>query len=58
MYKLINYSTFPTHKTKVNEKKDKSYSLPKNVDELNIKVPKIDTCILVTNKGLYKLVVR
>lgn len=33
-----------------------SYALPKNADELNINRPKVDTCVLVTNRAVYKLV--
>lgn len=35
----------------------KSYTLPKSADDLNIHRPKIDTCVLVTNQAVYKLVI-
>ncbi|KAH0535397.1 uncharacterized protein LOC123267719 [Cotesia glomerata] len=38
-------------------KEDKS-GLPSKIDDLNIKLPLIDTCMIVTNYGVYKVVLR
>ncbi|XP_014210897.1 uncharacterized protein LOC106641130 [Copidosoma floridanum] len=36
----------------------KLYNLPKGVVDLKISLPPIDTCIIVTNLGIYKVIVR
>ncbi|XP_057334647.1 uncharacterized protein LOC130673595 [Microplitis mediator] len=38
-------------------KEDKS-CLPSKIDDLNIEVPLVDTCIIVTNYGVYKVILR
>ncbi|XP_017773369.1 PREDICTED: uncharacterized protein LOC108560363 [Nicrophorus vespilloides] len=45
-------------KGRKDNKKEKSYSLPKTVDELNIPKMKIDTCVIVTNNSVYRIIVR
>lgn len=44
--------------SKKDESKEKTYVLPKTVDEIKIQVPKIDTCVIVTNCAVYKLILR
>ncbi|XP_015122188.1 uncharacterized protein LOC107044705 [Diachasma alloeum] len=39
-------------------KDDKKKILPCKIDDLNIEVPPVDTCVVVTNCGIYKIVLR
>ncbi|KAF7988653.1 hypothetical protein HCN44_001226 [Aphidius gifuensis] len=51
-----NYNTTTTTTTTNNN--DKKNCLPKNIDDLNIEIPPVDTCIIITNFGIYKIVLR
>ncbi|XP_011299545.1 uncharacterized protein ca [Fopius arisanus] len=39
-------------------KDDKKKILPSKIDDLNVEVPPVDTCIVVTNCGIYKVALR
>ncbi|XP_011499761.1 PREDICTED: uncharacterized protein LOC105363708 [Ceratosolen solmsi marchali] len=37
---------------------DKTYHMAKNINDLKVKIPPVDTCIVVTNLGIYRIVLR
>lgn len=41
-----------------NNKNDKKKILPTKIDEIDVEVPPVDTCIIVTNLGIYKIILR
>ncbi|XP_019873194.2 uncharacterized protein LOC109601394 [Aethina tumida] len=55
VFKLVDLSSVRLRKK--DEKKDKVYELPKTIDDINIRKPRIDTCVIVTNNSVYKLIV-
>nr|XP_022917889.1 uncharacterized protein LOC111427131 [Onthophagus taurus] len=55
MYKLTDVTIIKG--SRKDEKKDnKTYSLPKTLDDLNLRKTKIDTCVIVTTNSVYKLI--
>jgi hypothetical protein len=57
IYKLTDLSSGRTRKSKDDHRKEKLFEMPKCVGDLNLRKPKIDTCIVVTNTSVYKVVV-
>lgn len=62
IYKQSNSSVFYEKKESedsfISESETKtSYALPKSVDDLNIYRPTIDTCVLITNRSVYEVVI-
>lgn len=55
VFKLVDLSSVRLRKK--DEKKDKVYELPKTIDDINIRKPRVDTCVIVTNNSVYKLIV-
>lgn len=37
---------------------NKTYSIAKNVADLKVHVPTVDSCIVITNLGIYKIILR
>lgn len=58
IYKVTDLSGGRIRKYKDDQRKEKHYEMPKNVDDLNMKKPKIDTCVVITNSSVYKVVIR
>ncbi|KAF5306974.1 hypothetical protein FQR65_LT07196 [Abscondita terminalis] len=54
IFKLSDTSLFSDSKPK-DELKSKDSVLPNNIDQLKIRKPKIDTCVIVTNRAVYKI---
>ncbi|XP_057652123.1 uncharacterized protein LOC130891409 isoform X2 [Diorhabda carinulata] len=54
LFKLSDLS-FSRLKKRDDSRKDKTYELPKTVDDLIIEKPKIDTCIIITDSCVYKI---
>ncbi|XP_012270806.1 uncharacterized protein LOC105694570 [Orussus abietinus] len=40
------------------ENKEQGYTMPKKVEDIKIDVPPVDTCTIITNLGVYKVVLR
>lgn len=58
MYRLSNIASFKEKRnTDESDKDTKTFTLPKNVNDLNVQRPRVDTCVLVTNLAVYKVVV-
>lgn len=58
IFKLTDTTIIKNKKCKDDHKKgSKAYALPKTVDELNPARAKIDTCFLVTNKSVHRLII-
>lgn len=58
VYKQTDTSVVRLRKHRDDTKKEKLYELPKNVDDLNIQKPRIDTCVIITNTSVYKICIR
>ncbi|CAH1985984.1 unnamed protein product [Acanthoscelides obtectus] len=58
MFKLSDLSAIRLKKNRDDGKKDKLFELPKTVDDLNIQKPRIDTCVVVTQRSVYKISIR
>ncbi|KAL3269950.1 hypothetical protein HHI36_009006 [Cryptolaemus montrouzieri] len=54
IYKLADLSAVRLRKCR-DDKRDKLFEMPKTVDDLNIRKIRIDTCVLVTSKAVYKI---
>ncbi|KAJ8917788.1 hypothetical protein NQ315_010694 [Exocentrus adspersus] len=57
-FKLVDLSSARLKKNREDNKKDKLYELPKTVDDLNLSKPRIDTCVVVTDNSVYRVVLR
>lgn len=55
MYKSTDFTPGRERKKKEDTKTEKANILPKTVEELPIRKVKVDTCVIVTNFGVYKL---
>nr|XP_033323093.1 uncharacterized protein LOC117218656 [Megalopta genalis] len=53
VYRAIDYTNKPTTRDTRNK-----YTLPKGVKDIEIELPHVDTCIIVTNHSVYKVVLR
>lgn len=59
IYKLSDINLGKEKRSKEDKKdKGKTYTMPKKVEELNVRKPKVDTCVIITNKAVYKVVLR
>ncbi|CAG9819004.1 unnamed protein product [Phaedon cochleariae] len=57
VFRLVDLSSVRLRKNRDDNKKDKLFELPKTADDLNIQKPRIDTCVIVTDNCVYKVVV-
>nr|XP_015840194.1 PREDICTED: uncharacterized protein LOC103312885 [Tribolium castaneum] len=57
IYKLTDLSWGRVRKSKEDQRREKHYEMPKTVDDLNIKKPRVDTCVVITNSSVYKVVI-
>lgn len=60
LYKLtdITLNNRPSSSAESTEKSETLFTLPKTVQDLHIRNPKVDTCIIVTNQGVYKVALK
>lgn len=58
IYKLMDLTGGRTRKSKEDQRREKHFEMPKTMEDLSIRKPRIDTCVVVTNSSVYKLVVR
>nr|XP_023021233.1 uncharacterized protein LOC111509680 isoform X1 [Leptinotarsa decemlineata] len=58
LFKLVDLSSVRLRKSRDDNKKDKLFELPKTVDDLNLQKPRIDTCVIVTNNCVYKIIIK
>lgn len=56
VYKITNFNSVTSDK--LSQETDTKYTLPKNVKDINIELPNLDTCIIVTNRCIYEVVLR
>ncbi|KAK4876051.1 hypothetical protein RN001_012473 [Aquatica leii] len=55
IFKLSDTTLFGDSKPKEDRKSSKEPLLPNSIDQLKLRKPKIDTCVIVTNKAVYKI---
>lgn len=58
IYKMTDLSFGRLRKAKDDLKKEKQFEMPKSVDDLMIRRPKIDTCVVVTDTSVYKIILK
>nr|CAH7724512.1 unnamed protein product [Callosobruchus chinensis] len=58
LFKLTDLSTIRLKKSRDDGRKEKVFELPKTVDDLNVQKPRIDTCVVVTHKSVYRISIR
>lgn len=54
IFKLADFSSTRLKKCK-EERKDTFFEMPKTVNDLKIRRPRVDTCVIITNKAVYKI---
>lgn len=57
IFKLTDL-TLSRERRKKDESEGRAHTLPKNINDLLISRVKIDTCIIVTNVAVYKVVIK
>lgn len=55
VYKVTNFDVI---QRKVSQEIENKYTLPKNIKDIKIEVPSLDTCIIVTNRCVYEVILR
>ncbi|XP_029179044.1 uncharacterized protein LOC114946614 isoform X2 [Nylanderia fulva] len=55
VYKVTNFDVI---QRKVSQEIENKYTLPKNIKDIKIEVPNLDTCIIVTNRCVYEVILR
>lgn len=56
VYKVTNFDN--VIQRKVSQEVENKCTLPKNIKDIKIEVPKLDTCIIVTNRCVYEVILR
>lgn len=56
VYKVTNFDN--VIQRKVSQEAENKCTLPKNIKDIKIKVPSLDTCIIVTNCCVYEVILR
>lgn len=54
VYRAIDF----TNNTSFSQDIKNKYTLPKGIKDIEIELPQVDTCIIVTNHSVYKVVLR